>query len=258
MKKNQIFRSILLSAVAATTFSTQVSAQSYDNYNKRELLLQVLDQSRPNDYVPVFFNVHFPDKFGYKAVKSHVDWFRTTHVDFVNVKYEFIPQQVTINNASDFKKIKEVTPQEWEEQIQVVRELARELKSEAFIIPTVYSPLALLNQAAGTWNASDPKAAKKKLRVWFTTSAKLARPVPTVSTSPVRVVMLTLSVANSSATSSSLTTSSWLMQLTRWHHSTSCTFAKVVVTSRLTRLTIIWIILAVWSMCPTMSSKASR
>ena len=163
MKKNQIFRSILLSAVAATTFSTQVSAQSYDNYNKRELLLQVLDQSRPNDYVPVFFNVHFPDKFGYKAVKSHVDWFRTTHVDFVNVKYEFIPQQVTINNASDFKKIKEVTPQEWEEQIQVVRELARELKSEAFIIPTVYSPLALLNQAAGTWNASDPKAAKKKL-----------------------------------------------------------------------------------------------
>ena len=89
MKKNQIFRSILLSAVAATAFSAQVSAQSYDNYNKRELLLQVLDQSRPNDYVPVFFNVHFPDKFGYKAVKSHIDWFRTTHVDFVNVKYEF-------------------------------------------------------------------------------------------------------------------------------------------------------------------------
>jgi uroporphyrinogen decarboxylase len=69
MKKNQIFRSILLSAVAATAFSAQVSAQSYDNYNKRELLLQVLDQSRPNDYVPVFFNVHFPDKFGYKATE---------------------------------------------------------------------------------------------------------------------------------------------------------------------------------------------
>ena len=112
MKKNQIFRSILLSAVAATVFSAQVSAQSYDNYNKRELLLQVLDQSRPNDYVPVFFNVHFPDKFGYKAVKSHIDWFRSTHVDFVNVKYEFIPQQVEIKSAADFKKIKEVTPQE--------------------------------------------------------------------------------------------------------------------------------------------------
>ena len=159
----QTFRSLLLTAVAATTFSAYVSAQSYDNYNKRELLLQVLDQSRPNDYVPVFFNVHFPDKFGYKAVKAHVDWFRATHVDFVNVKYEFVPQQVEINSAADFKKIKEVTPQEWVEQIEVVRELARELKGEAFIIPTVYSPLALLNQAAGTWNASDRKAAKKKL-----------------------------------------------------------------------------------------------
>jgi len=84
----QTLRSLLLVAVAATTFSANVSAQSYDNYNKRELLLQVLDQSRPNDYVPVFFNIHFPDKFGYKAVKSHIDWFRSTHVDFVNVKYD--------------------------------------------------------------------------------------------------------------------------------------------------------------------------
>ena len=65
MKANtkQTFRCLLLIAVAATTFSANVSAQSYDNYNKRELLLQVLDQSRANDYVPVFFNVHFPDIF---------------------------------------------------------------------------------------------------------------------------------------------------------------------------------------------------
>ena len=161
MKKNfvKLFGVVL---VAVTSFQT-VSAQSYDNYNKRELLLQVLDQSRPNDYVPVFFNVHFPDKFGYKAVKAHIDWFRATHVDFVNVKYEYVPQQVEINSAADFKKIKEVTPQEWVEQIEVVRQLARELKNEAFIIPTVYSPLALLSQVAGTWSASDPKAAKEKL-----------------------------------------------------------------------------------------------
>ena len=159
----QTLRSLLLVAVAATTFSANVSAQSYDNYNKRELLLQVLDQSRPNDYVPVFFNIHFPAKFGYNAVKSHIDWFRSTHVDFVNVKYEYVPDQVEIKSPADWKKIKQVTPEQWVEQIQVVHELARELKNEAFIIPTVYSPLALLNQAAGTWSASDPKAAKQQL-----------------------------------------------------------------------------------------------
>ena len=132
----QTLRSLLLVAVAATTFSANVSAQSYDNYNKRELLLQVLDQSRPNDYVPVFFNIHFPDKFGYKAVKSHIDWFRSTHVDFVNVKYEYVPDQVEIKSPAVWKKIKQVTPEQWVEQIQVVHELARELKNEAFIIPT--------------------------------------------------------------------------------------------------------------------------
>ena len=135
----QTLRSLLLVAVAATTFSANVSAQSYDNYNKRELLLQVLDQSRPNDYVPVFFNIHFPSKFGYNAVKSHIDWFRSTHVDFVNVKYEYVPDQVEIKSPADWKKIKQVTPEQWVEQIQVVHELARELKNEAFIIPTVYS-----------------------------------------------------------------------------------------------------------------------
>jgi uroporphyrinogen decarboxylase len=156
-----LFKSVMIAALAASAVG--VNAQSVDSYNKRERLLQVLDQSRPNDYVPVFFNLHFKDKFGYNAVKSHVDWFRSTHVDFVNVKYEFLPQRVEINSSADFKKIKEVPADQWAEQIEVVRELARELKQEALILPTVYSPLALLNQVAGTWAASDPAAARKKL-----------------------------------------------------------------------------------------------
>lgn len=161
MKKNQA-RNIALALLLAAG-AQSVNAQSYDNYNKRELLLQVLDQSRANDYVPVFFNLHFNDKFGYKAVKSHIDWFRSTHVDFVNVKYEFLPQQVEVKTPADWKKIKEIPASQWTEQIEVVSELARELKNEAFIIPTVYSPLALLNQFTGVWNATDKEAAKKQL-----------------------------------------------------------------------------------------------
>ena len=149
------FATILTSTIANTTF-----AQQYDNYNKRELLLQTLDQSRPNDYVPVFFNIHFPNKFGYKAVQAHIDWFRATHVDFVNVKYEYVPQQVSVKKSADWKNIKEFPTTEWTEQIQVVKELARELKNEAFIIPTVYSPLALLRQITGVGSDQD---ARRKL-----------------------------------------------------------------------------------------------
>lgn len=58
-----------LAIIALAVFSTTANAQTYTDYNKRELLWQVLDQSRANDYVPVFFNIHFPDKEGQKAVQ---------------------------------------------------------------------------------------------------------------------------------------------------------------------------------------------
>ena len=74
----QIIKSTLAVIALATISNQAVLAQSVatSKVNSRERILQVLDQSRPNDYVPVFFNVHFPDKFGYGAVKSHIDWFR--------------------------------------------------------------------------------------------------------------------------------------------------------------------------------------
>ena len=64
MKKQvkNIFRNTLLIAAVASISATQSVAQTANDYNKRELLWQVLDQSRANGYVPVFFNIHFPDK----------------------------------------------------------------------------------------------------------------------------------------------------------------------------------------------------
>ena len=70
----KILRNSLLIAAVASVSATQSVAQTANDYNKRELLWQVLDQSRANDYVPVFFNIHFPDKTGQKAVQSHIDW----------------------------------------------------------------------------------------------------------------------------------------------------------------------------------------
>lgn len=62
-----------LAVVALATFTSQaVSAQSQtSNVNSRERILQVLDQSRPNDYVPAAFFLHFPNKLGRKAVQDH-------------------------------------------------------------------------------------------------------------------------------------------------------------------------------------------
>ena len=51
MKKQvkNIFRNTLLIAAVASISATQSVAQTANDYNKRELLWQVLDQSRAND-----------------------------------------------------------------------------------------------------------------------------------------------------------------------------------------------------------------
>lgn len=159
-----ILRSALVIA-AATTISIQSVAQTYADYNKRELLWQVLDQSRPNDYIPVFFNIHFDDKQGWKAVKSHIDWLRTTHVDFVNVKYEYFPEIQRVESPADWKKIKEWDPSEWDEQLLVVSELKRELGNEFLIIPTVFSPLRVLIQTAGSSFSSDREGRERIVEI---------------------------------------------------------------------------------------------
>ena len=135
--------------IAFTLLGAAAQAQTYADYNTRELIWQVLDQSRANDYVPVFFNIHFKDKEGQKAVQSHIDWYKTTHVDFVNVKYEYFPEIQAVSSTKDWKKIKPFAPETWEEQLNVVRQLKRELGDEALIIPTVVSPLRVLIQTAG-------------------------------------------------------------------------------------------------------------
>jgi uroporphyrinogen decarboxylase len=148
-----IAASLLFAAAAAS--GQNAGAQSYSDYNKRELLYQVLDQSRPNDYVPVFFNIHFAEHSGEKAVQAHIDFFRTTHVDFVNVKYEYFPKIQTVKTPADWNNVKPFDNSEWDEQLNVVRRLKQELGAEALIIPTVFSPVRVLIQTVGAQLSKD-------------------------------------------------------------------------------------------------------
>ena len=56
----QLVKSTLAVVALATLASQAVSAQSsISKVNSRERILQVLDQSRANDYVPAAFFLHF-------------------------------------------------------------------------------------------------------------------------------------------------------------------------------------------------------
>ena len=128
----------IIAAAIALAFGTQtVSAQAQVSNNKRERLLQVLDQSRPNEYVPAAFFLHFENKLGRKAVQDHKDFYRATNMDFVKVFYEIIVPKLEINSGKDWEKVPVYGEDFFEPQVAVIEDLAKEFNGEAFILPTV-------------------------------------------------------------------------------------------------------------------------
>lgn len=154
MKKINV-KAIALALMVAAGIQ-QVAAQSESTANsKRERILQVLDQSRPNEYVPAAFFLHFENKLGRKAVQDHKDFYRATNMDFVKVFYEIAVPQVDIQSGKDWEKVPVYGEDFFEPQVAVIEDLAREFKGEAFILPTVYSPLALAHQTLGRANGKN-------------------------------------------------------------------------------------------------------
>ncbi|MBQ8153394.1 MAG: hypothetical protein IJ069_06915 [Prevotella sp.] len=146
MDKN-VIKLVLFSVITLTACSTQQQEELVSN--KRELIERVLDQTKAPDIIPAAFFHHFPDKFGPKAVEEHIAFFHETGNDILKVQYETLPPKWEIKTAKDFEKVQELPAVYFEPQLQVIEELAAQLKDSALIIPTVYSPLLILHQAAG-------------------------------------------------------------------------------------------------------------
>ena len=163
MKTNN-FKTAIVALIAATTGIQAVNAQQSTADNRRERILQVLDQSRPNDYVPAGFFLHFENKLGRKAVEDHKAFYKATNMDFVKVFYEIAVPKIDIQSGKDWEKVPVYSEEFFAPQVAVIEDLAREFGKEAFILPTVYSPLALAHQTLGRGKdfkkliEEDPKA----------------------------------------------------------------------------------------------------
>ena len=163
MKTNN-FKTAIVALIAATTGIQAVNAQQSVADNRRERILQVLDQSRPNEYVPAGFFLHFENTLGRKAVEDHKAFYKATNMDFVKVFYEIAVPKIDIQSGKDWEKVPVYSEEFFAPQVAVIEDLAREFGKEAFILPTVYSPLALAHQTLGRGKdfkkliEEDPKA----------------------------------------------------------------------------------------------------
>lgn len=168
MRKKVFKKSILaLSALTMLSLPAFAGDRTGQKQSKRELILSVLDQSKPNKYVPAAFFLHFDNKLGAKAVQDHIIFFRSTNMDIVKVQYEVVVPRLDIKTPEDWNKVPVYGAEFFEPQLAVIEDLARELKDEALILPTVYSPVALLHQTVGEnfveLVRKDPEAARPAL-----------------------------------------------------------------------------------------------
>jgi uroporphyrinogen decarboxylase len=120
--------------------------------SKRDLMMQVLDMSAKPTYIPAGFFMHF-GVTGDAAIKAHLEYFRATGMDFLKIQFDEkgLPQNDQIKSPGDWARMP-ILPEEWfEPALYLLKNLIKEVKNEAMIIQTLYSPYQMAKQAV-PWN----------------------------------------------------------------------------------------------------------
>ena len=139
--------------------------------DKRQLVLDLLDQGKEPGYVPAGFFIHFPkdEHVGQPAIDKHTEFFRQTGMDFVKIQYEAgFPLHPEIEKPEDWAKLPLHGKEFYEAQIGVVEGLVKALKKEALVVCTLYSPFMLARDSVGAERMiehieADPEAVRKGL-----------------------------------------------------------------------------------------------
>ena len=111
--------------------------------DKRTMMLDFLEGSKPAVLVPAGFFLHFGPGYerGQKAVDKHLEFFHATGMDFVKIQYEQVyPAIPEIRSPRDWARMPSYGLDFYEEQLKVVEGLVKAAKSEALVVITLYSP----------------------------------------------------------------------------------------------------------------------
>ena len=151
--------------------------------NKRDTLLDLIHGATPPDYVPAAFFMHFDRVYhqGQAAVDKHLEFFRSTGMDFVKIQYEQIqPPFPPIRKPEDWAHAPLYAEEFFEPSVRVAQGLAAAAKGEALVIMTLYSPFMWLRQLGEDALLTDhlrenPAAVRKGLEVMTENVLRLVR-----------------------------------------------------------------------------------
>ena len=141
--------------------------------NKRDMMLSLTGNTSSPDYVPAAFFLHFDSAFhqGQAAIDKHLEFFRSTGMDFVKIQYEQpFPASTLIHEPQDWARAPRCSEEFFDAPIQVVKGLVKAAKSEALVIMTLYSPFMWAAHMAeegvlARHLQENPEAVKKGLEI---------------------------------------------------------------------------------------------
>ncbi|HEU0293204.1 MAG TPA: uroporphyrinogen decarboxylase family protein [Anaerolineales bacterium] len=141
--------------------------------NKRDGMLGLIHDKASPEYIPAAFFLHFDNAYhqGQAAMDKHLEFFRTTGMDFVKIQYEQpFPSSTPIRKPEDWAHAPHCSEEFFETPIQVAEGLVKAAKSEALVIMTLYSPFMWAAHLAEDGIISkhleeDPEAVKKGLEI---------------------------------------------------------------------------------------------
>jgi uroporphyrinogen decarboxylase len=171
-RRHFIKTGVLVSAVYASGIMAY-STNRTNPVNKREAVLGLINDDKPQEYYPGGFFIHFDKKYhtGKAAIDKHLEYFRYTDLDFIKIQYEKgFPGISEIQKPADWAKMPLYKKDFYEEPLAVIEGIIRNAKSEAPVIATFYSPFACAGSTT-TYEMltqhleEDPEQVKKGLEI---------------------------------------------------------------------------------------------
>lgn len=116
--------------------------------SNRQIMQDFMDPNAKSTHIPAGFFMHF-NKKGDEAVKAHLDYYRATKMDFVKVQFDgmSLPLMPQIKSPKDWNKMPIFKEDFFEPILYIIRKLVKEVKNDAIIIQTLYSPYQMAKQA---------------------------------------------------------------------------------------------------------------
>ena len=132
-----------IGAAAAGSAAAAAGKRTSAAVSKRDAVMALLEQGGRQPYIPAAFFIHFDPAFhfGTAAVQKHLEYFRSTGMDFVKIQYErTFPPIPAIKRPADWATMPSYPIGFYEPVLSAVQGLVKAAKPEALVLMTLYSP----------------------------------------------------------------------------------------------------------------------